>query len=527
MNNQDISVARRYHQATKHSLRSIQSEPHYLDWNNRPSSYKEYAGLEALPLPKELPESGLPALQALEYPEDYPGGDLRPDLAQLAYLLYYSAGVTKILSYPAGAIEFRAAASAGALYPVEIYLVCGDLSGLEAGVYHFSPADFALRRLRKGDFRAVLAEASGGEPAVEQAPAVLVYTGITWRTAWKYRARSYRHHYWDGGTILANNLAACAALRLPARLVMGFVDGKINQLLGVDGEDEKSLALLPAGRLAAFPPEALEVPDLTLEVRSLSAEQREYPLIGDLHRASMLADPADVANWRSAGLPSRQSPPIGPIFPLEPLGVSQLSTNSLEDVIVKRGSSRRFRQEAISFSELSTILEPARLAFDADWKGAAGRFLNELYINVHAVDGLPAGSYRYHPESAALEQLESGDFRHQSAYLCLGQELGGTASATIFFLADLDAILERYGNRGYRIAQMEAGILGGKVYLGAYALGQGASGLTFFDDDVVNFFTPGQSGNVAIFVTAVGVPAPPRDRSGRLVYTRPGTGIRG
>jgi hypothetical protein len=78
------------------------------------------------------------------------------------------------------------------------------------------------------------------------------------------------------------------------------------------------------------------------------------------------------------------------------------------------------------------------------------------------------------------------------------------SSATVFFLADLDALLETYGNRGYRLANLEAGLLGGRLYLAAYAERFGATGLTFYDRDVVAFFSPHAAGKEAIFVTALG-----------------------
>ena len=84
------------------------------------------------------------------------------------------------------------------------------------------------------------------------------------------------------------------------------------------------------------------------------------------------------------------------------------------------------------------------------------------------------------------------------------QALPGDASASIFFLADLDPLLARYGNRGYRSVQLESGIIGGKLYLGAYALRVGATGLTFFDDDVTDFFSPHASGKSAIFLVSIG-----------------------
>ena len=111
-------------------------------------------------------------------------------------------------------------------------------------------------------------------------------------------------------------------------------------------------------------------------------------------------------------------------------------------------------------------------------------------LTVHAVEGLPSGAYVYRRDRRSLELLKEGDFRQESAYLGLEQELPGDASANIFFLTHLEPVLQSLGNRGYRAAQLEASITGGKVYLAAYAQRLGASGLTFYDDDVTAFFSP-------------------------------------
>ena len=86
----------------------------------------------------------------------------------------------------------------------------------------------------------------------------------------------------------------------------------------------------------------------------------------------------------------------------------------------------------------------------------------------------------------------------------LEQALPGDASVAVFLLADLRPILERFGNRGYRAVQLEAGIIGGRLYLAAYAQKLGATGLTFFDDDVTDFFSPHAAGKSAIFLVALG-----------------------
>jgi len=122
------------------------------------------------------------------------------------------------------------------------------------------------------------------------------------------------------------------------------------------------------------------------------------------------------------------------------------------------------------------------------------------------VQGLRPGAYFFEREQNTLELLKEGEFRAAAHHLGLEQELPADACVDIFFLADLEQILERYGNRGYRAVQLEAGAIGGRIYLAAYAQHLGATGLTFFDDDVVNFFSPHAKGKSAIFLVAIGKP---------------------
>ena len=165
--------------------------------------------------------------------------------------------------------------------------MCGDLPGLDAGVYHFGVADFSLRRLRQGDWRGVLVDATGGEPAITRAPLVVVCAGTYWRNAWKYQARTYRHFGWDNGTMLANLLAMCATLRLPAEVVMGFVDEEVNRLLDLDMQREVAFSMVAAGWTPEeSPPPPGEVQPLGLETVPLSRKEVDYPMMREMHAAS-------------------------------------------------------------------------------------------------------------------------------------------------------------------------------------------------------------------------------------------------
>jgi SagB-type dehydrogenase family enzyme len=133
----------------------------------------------------------------------------------------------------------------------------------------------------------------------------------------------------------------------------------------------------------------------------------------------------------------------------------------------------------------------------------------ELYLIVNAVEGMQPGAYVYKPDSHPLEVLRPGDFRSDAAYLDLGQELAGDAAVNVYVLADLERVFAALGNRGYRAAQLEASIISGKLYLASYACNLAATGLTFFDDDVIRFFGPHAEGKSVMFLTAIGHRAPP------------------
>lgn len=513
MNNRDTQATWEYHNGTKHSFWSIRNNPHFLDWANRPLPFKIYPTIEPLLLPRDVKQTGVAALSAISEPVRSSRIDGVPDLQDLARILYFSAGITKQRAYPGGEIYFRAAACTGALYEVELYLVTGDLADLNAGVYHFNPADVSLRLLREGDFRGNLVQATAVQPSVALAPAIIICTGTYWRNAWKYQARTYRHFGWDNGTLLANLLAIAAASGLPVEIVLGFVDAEVNGLLDLDIRREASLSLVPIGRsLGSPPPVPKDSPVLGLETIPLSEREVGYPAMLHMHDASSLETEEEVRQWRTrrAVVTCSAAEREGVCLELPP--EEELPKDTIEQVILRRGSTRTFDMTAsVRLPQLSTILECATRGLPVDFL-ETGAQLNGLYLIVHSVEGLEPGAYFFQRDQNTLELLKPGEFRAEAYHLGLEQELPAHACVAIFFLADLEGILSRYGNRGYRAVQLEAGAIGGRMYLAAYAQRLGATGLTFFDDDVINFFSPHAKGKSAIFLLAIGKPLKSRSR---------------
>jgi SagB-type dehydrogenase family enzyme len=507
--NNHLDAAWQYHSGTKHSQVSVRMNPHFLDWENKPLLFKIYPTLEVLRLPRDFRETGSAAINAIATPGRQASAEAIPNLETLAQLLFFSAGVVRSKKHELAETFFRAAACTGALYEIELYIVCSDLpgtkdsAGLAAGVYHFGVAEFGLRQLRAGDFRQTLVEATGGDPSIAHAPIIIICTGTYWRNAWKYRSRTYRHFGWDNGTILANLLAMSEASKLPAKVVTGFVDSQINELLSLDTKREVVFSLVSIGHQQSTPPSSPQISALNLPIVPYSKEEVDYPAMRKMHEASSLDSASEVAAVRGK-TPSNDTPtPKGTVTSLQ-LPNDSIPEDSIEKVISRRGSTRQFSRESITLPQLSLMLDRATRGIPADFLDSAGSRLNDLYLIVNNVDGLAAGAYFYHWKTKSLELLKPGDFRDKAGFLGLEQQLPADAAVDVFFLADLKKILERYGNRGYRAAQLEAGILGGKLYLAAYAHRLGASGLTFYDDDVVNFFSPHARGKSAIFLVALG-----------------------
>ena len=480
MPNSDTTAARSFHDATKLS---------YISLATKPPLYKSYPGLPTVDLPVDLPTPQVATLPAVAGTSSDARSPL--DLSALAQLLHYSAGLIRRSTLrSAGEVHYRAAASAGALYPIELYVVCGDLPGLAAGLYHYSPEANSMALLQAGDLRGNLAAATAVHPAVADAPATIVCTCVFWRSAWKYRERGYRYCFWDNGTILANMTATANALGQPAGIVAGFIDADVDALLGLDSSSEAAFCMVPVGSGSPVPPPAAT--DAAVDSGVLGVDRRtEYPETRALHTGSVLADTSEVTSWRSAS-PAGRSAPSYPDWP---------DNGALGATIAQRGSTRRFARDAMPAGRLEALLAASTSPVPADYGGG----LIDTYLIVNAGEGIAPGTYFYSAERRELQLLSEGEYREEAGHLCFEQALGADASAVAYFMADLGAILARFGSRGYRIAQLEAGIIGGRMYLASHAMGLGATGMTFFDDAVTAFFSPHAAGKSLMFLVGLGL----------------------
>lgn len=464
-----------------------------MDPANRPRSVKRYPQAPLHALPTDLPAVGAPAAAALS--GRVPSAGAAVEIEHLARLLFFSAGVVRVSAGAGDPVFFRAAASAGNLHPLELYVATGGLRGLDPGLYHFAPDAFCLEELSTEDCRAAVADAVVA-PQVAATPVVVVVTGIPWRTAWKYAERGWRHVYWDAGTLLANFLAVAEGHGLAANVLLGFVDSALCRRLGIDGVAEFPVAVITVGAPAA-PPATGPGEEPRLAATSLSAVPVEFPVITRVQQAGDLATADEVAAWRAAVM--SDLPPAGDAVDPPAVGGGE----PIESVVLRRGSTRQLRRGTPPAEVLRWPMAAATRHVPADAIPAA-RSLLRHELSVHAVPGLRPGLYHWTDGVAQLHRaLPEADVRELSRRLCLDQPLGGDSAYTDFACADLEQVLDGYGDRGYRVAQLEAGVAAGRLQLAAFALDHGGTSLTFFDEEIPPAFgTPA----ACMLATSIGIP---------------------
>jgi SagB-type dehydrogenase family enzyme len=215
-----------------------------LDWGGRPAGYKTYTDAERVALPDPRGYAGLTleaAVEARRSVRDYAARPLSSK--ELSRLLHAAQGITE------PRWGFRAAPSAGALYPIELYAVVHDVAGIPPGIYHYAVQEHGLESLQQGDFRAAVMQAGLGQDFLGTAGVCFVLSAIFQRTRWRYRERTYRYVLLEAGHIAQNLYLAATAMGLGACAVGAFLDDDLNQLLELDGEQEAALYVVSVGQV--------------------------------------------------------------------------------------------------------------------------------------------------------------------------------------------------------------------------------------------------------------------------------------
>lgn len=501
------NAAALYHKQTKYHPATI-GQGHSIDWQNPPSQFKEYAGAERIDLRPYLPTTENENWQAEAVLRD-PNGPFA--LPVLSRILFATNGVTAIAVGGEQQMFFRAAPSAGALYPTDLYVLVRDHADIPDGVYYFHVRDHALievypKGLGPGGDQMFerLARACFNDPVVAQASVAVVATAVYWRSAWRYGERAYRRCLLDTGHVLGNFDVIAPRMGVGLTAIGGFVDDEVAELLAIPVEKEGILGVFPLYDLAKFSdikagPSARSCgdddgrieKDAILTVHNAGAIRR-----GQIAEAGNVGSEPFLVNPKYEFAEGVKLKPATDV------------SDQIEIAILRRRSTRQLTGRALTVSELSDVLA---FSYRPDLKQGAEflpRYFDtgllETFVVVNNVEGLAAGVYYFAPGFMELLKVRTGDVRREIYHLCLGQELARDAAAVIIHTADLEAATKRYGSRSYRYLHLDAGHIGERMNVAAIKLGLGVSGIGGFFDDEVNELLAIPERELCVYITCLG-----------------------
>ncbi|MHC4092194.1 MAG: SagB/ThcOx family dehydrogenase, partial [Planctomycetota bacterium] len=320
----------------------------------------------------------------------------------------------------------------------------------------------------------------------------------------------YRYCCMDAGHLAVQTALAAAALGYGSRPIGRFDDAKINALLDLDQREEGAMLILPVGTVAEPPATSADRPEFALAPKELSG--KSDPLLLLIHGSTALGLTGATVKPFALTQPAEKSYAGLPVVEL-PGGLAD--GDDLFATIRRRRSIREWAEPNMTVDELASVLYQA---FGISGQGDLllcdpsvedNRALN-LYAIVNEVEGLEPGVYYYRRYEHALTEIRMGDHRRARVYAAsLFQEAVGNADAALVMTVDVQRLGYPDADRGYRYACLNAGMLGGRVYLQTTALQLGCCGIgAFFDDEVSELIGVSPEQELVVYLAAIGAPEP-------------------
>jgi len=455
-----------------------------LDKKTAPSPFKLYRSCEQIALDYEI-------LKTAPVETDHTFSDTR--LGQMLADIY---GLTRRLrhtsdalppsdspdSLPAehtqhqlGDLLRRPVPSGGGLFPCELYLFINQHLCLPAGIYHYDVVHHALDILRQGNYASYLDHALSSSQDKPPSPFTfaLLLTCFFWKDGCKYQDFSYRLQSLDLGVVIAQSLTIMDSYTLPAIVHYQFLDQSINALLGLNFLSESVYAVITFGSSEAseriaenHSPAHLDPPSAHSDTLPLI---NRWPLLAELHTSSLILTPNAFLPQRS--LPALESPVSGQsyVLPVVPLDL-------LAHARPRHSAWGYFKAESLTQHQLATLLIAGAQGYNCDLDGSSAHLQQTLlYCVVNRIEGLSSGVYSYHPRKHSLELLRAADLRAelQSTLKNFRYNMFHV-SVCIFPIAKYERGFDIYGDRWYRIQNMEAGICLQRIHLAASSLNLGS-----------------------------------------------------
>lgn len=463
----------------------------------KPEEFKNYPNYPVTALPTPDSRSGTSLTQSLSQAQSNSVASM--DLQKLSNLLYYSGGVTSSLNYPGGPLLLRAAASAGALYPNDLYVAAINVKGLKSGIYYYNPANHNLTQIGNQQSFQSLSQASPYPDIQKNASAIIIITANFDRTIWKYQERAFRYILLDAGHLLGNLGVAASAIQIPYVSTAFFDDEKMKTIIGLSLLDEGVLSMVVLGKNKRT--ELAEIPqftsvDLPKEVQNIELTRLSYRLTSvQWKKGTMKTPKIDMTTYQE------KIPVTAPLIQLPPGSPAEGDTFA---IIKNRRSFRQFSRQEVSLDDFAGVIHQSFAPLKNPHNVEDGPRV-ELFVIVSQVKDLTKGVYRYIPEKAALEKIKEGDFSKTIYQAGLSQELLERAAFVIAWSVDLSRIGQLHGERAYRYANLETGIGAETTYLAAQARGLGACAVgAFYDEELRDLLDIRETAKHVLLLTAVG-----------------------
>jgi SagB-type dehydrogenase family enzyme len=466
-----------------------------VDWEDKPLPYKLYRGLPVFPLSLEVPLT----LEDLKQP-------FMPDLRRIGHFLWYVYGLTQFSQsvFSLDAAEHsevmqsyrRFAPSGGALYPNELYIYL-KIEDLPNGVYHYDVAHHRLVLLREGNFDSYIARALGNRCDISACFGTVFVSTMFWKNFFKYNNFAYRLQGLDAGVLMGQLLEVSKVFGFETGVYFQFLDRAMNHLLGLSEKEESVYSVIPLSveptiwsangnekdRIVSATELCQELTQIQPNHFVRSQRVKEYPMLTKVNEASMLdsttlfslieAQENGYCEGQAVALPDAE----------------RLSYD-FGSVCRKRFSpDMDFILGKVSQFELSNLLHEATESFlyRNDLVAAHQRHEPRVSLNVclYNVEGIPNGAYHYDSTVHALQQVQLGDHR---LLLQSGMSLNNVNLLQVPLCIHVTGVKDYYKNalgyRGYRIQQMEAGMLVQRLLLSAGASGMGGHPLLGYDSNL-------------------------------------------
>ncbi|MGM0867365.1 MAG: SagB family peptide dehydrogenase [Bacillota bacterium] len=464
-----------------------------VDWEDAPLPYKLYRGLRVVPLSLEVPVS---------LTESQPPSE--PNLGRIGHFLWYVYGITGVSqsvdpddsqnqeSYPIHSYR-RFAPSGGALYPNELYIYL-KLDDLPDGIYHYDVAHHRLVLLREGNVDSYLERALGNRCEISTCFGTAFVSTRFWKNFFKYNNFAYRLQGLDAGVLMGQLLETAKRFGFESGVYVQFLDSAINRLLGLTEEEESVYTVIPLSVAATnwvgngkgvertFTAEEVcrELPAISVELFEKSERIREFPMLLAANEASKIdstddfqklgKQPAFRTGEKEIHLPE-----------MEPF------TYDFVEICKNRYSPEMdFVMGKVSQKWLSTILKKATQSYSFRSDIDEVPYANESGVSIfgcfYNVEGVPNGAYAYDSGRHSLREISTGDYRLQlQSGLSLDNVNLLQVPLCLHIIGNKDYYQDTLGYRGYRIMQMEAGMLVQRLLLASSAAGFGGHPLLGFD----------------------------------------------